>query len=543
MIRVMYIINESALGGAAQSFLDMLTAVKNRVRPVVIIPSKGMIEECLRQMQIAYYIVPFETDYRTIGLHSQQEDTVIFLRSFCAALQIREIIKQKEIQLVHTNSSVSNAGAIAAIMEKIPHIWHIREFLEEDFDSEFTDKKLKKELFDCADGMISISECIKKAYQRKYNVDSMCIYDGVDSGRFLESSFSEKSSNHFLLAGNIIPSKGQIEAVKAVKRLVEQGMETHLYIVGTAGNDWYRWLLKKYMRECGLEPYVHIVRFTKDMRKLREKCAFAIISSRMEALGRVTIEAMLAGCVTIGADTGGTAEVIGKNGSRGYLYKQGSDEDLARVMCYAMEHAEENETIRNAAQAYALETFDLYKYGEKIIDIYEGILKNKKDSKAEGKDGLLKKIYRQYKELNAADINVKHSISESTDKDLLLKEILQRWLCLKLEGKSLADTLIQRGIHSAAIYGMGYLGCCLYDELENGGISIRYVMDRRLTNADAVLKVVHIEEKLPETGAIIITVLGDCNDLQKRIAAKCKYKVILLKELLDWCEDGDLQWQ
>ena len=59
MIKVMYIINESALGGAAQSFLDMLTAIKNKVDPVVIIPSDGMIEECLLQMQIVYYIIPF----------------------------------------------------------------------------------------------------------------------------------------------------------------------------------------------------------------------------------------------------------------------------------------------------------------------------------------------------------------------------------------------------------------------------------------------------------------------------------------------------
>jgi len=250
LIKVMYIINESALGGAAQSFLDMLTALKNKVNPVVIIPSDGMIEECLQQMQIAYYIIPFETDYRPIGLHSKQESTAILLKSYHAALQIREIIKREKVQLVHTNSSVSNAGAIAAIMERIPHIWHIREFLEEDFDSEFVDKELKKELFDCADGIISISECIQAAYKQKYNVDSRCIYDGVNSERFLESGLSDRVGNHFLLAGNLIPSKGQMEAVKAVNRLVKQGIEVHLYIAGTADNDLYRWLLKKYVREC-----------------------------------------------------------------------------------------------------------------------------------------------------------------------------------------------------------------------------------------------------------------------------------------------------
>lgn len=541
MIKVMYIINESALGGAAQSFLDMLTAIKNKVDPVVIIPSDGMIEECLMQMQIVYYIIPFETDYRPIGLHSKQENTANFFKSYHAALQIREIIKQEKVQLVHTNSSVSNVGAIAAIMERIPHIWHIREFLEEDFDSEFVDKELKKELFDCADGMISISECIQAAYKQKYNADSRCIYNGVDSGRFLVSGLSDRAGNHFLLAGNLIPSKGQMEAVKAVNRLVKQGIEVHLYIVGAAGNDLYRWLLKKYVRECGLESYVHIMGFQKDLSKLRQKCGYAIISSRMEALGRVTIEAMLAGCVVIGADTGGTAEVIGSDGSRGYLYKQGSEDDLARVMCDAMEQKEKNKMIRKTAQAYALEMFGLQKYGEKIIGVYDNILKSKEDSKTDDKERLLKKICRQYESIDGVDISARFFIGANTDKSLMLKETVQRWLRLKVEGKSLANVLIQRHIHSAAVYGMGYLGCCLYDELENNKITISYVMDRKLNNADAILKVVRMEEQFPETDAVIITVLGDCSSLQKTLTLKCNCQVLLLNELLDCCEDGE--WQ
>ncbi len=539
MIRVMYVINESGLGGAEQSLLDMLTAIGSRVSPVVIIPSGGMIEERLRQMEVTYYIVPFETDYRRIGLYSGQEEAVVYRKSFRAALQLREIIRQEKIQIVHTNSSVSNAGAIAAMMEKIPHIWHIREFLEEDFDSEFVNKELKRELFACADGMISISECIRDAYQRKYHADSICIYNGLDRERFLESISSEKAGNRFLLAGNITPGKGQLEAVKAVERLAMQGIEVHLYIVGAAGNDWYRWLLKKYVREHGLESCVHILGFRKDLRSLREKCGFAIVSSRMEALGRVTIEAMLAGCVVIGADTGGTAEILGQDGSRGYLYRQGSDEDLARVMRYAMERKEQNREIRKTAQAYALLKFDLNGFVGKITGLYERVLEHGEDTLAESRKELLQRLYRQYEAVKDADTEESPWAGENTDKSLLRGKMIQRWLSLKLEGRSLADGLLQRGIRSAALYGMGYLGCCLYDELDNGGIRISYVMDRRPVDADGIVKVVRIEDALPQTDGIIITVLGDNRDLQKLIEAKCDAKVMLLSELMDWCENGE----
>ena len=52
----------------------------------------------------------------------------------------------------------------------------------------------------------------------------------------------------------------------------------------------------------------------------------------MEALGRVTLEAMLAVNMVIGTYTGGTLELIGENQERGYLYKQGNYRDLAKVM-------------------------------------------------------------------------------------------------------------------------------------------------------------------------------------------------------------------
>ena len=60
-----------------------------------------------------------------------------------------------------------------------------------------------------------------------------------------------------------------------------------------------------------------------------------------------------------------------------------------------------------------------------------------------------------------------------------------------------------------------------------------------LFRSDGIVKVVRIEDALPQTDGIIITVLGDNRDLQKLIEAKCDAKVMLLSELMDWCENGE----
>lgn len=71
MINVIYILHESGMGGAVQSLLDMLAAVRERLNPIVIIPNRGIVEERLQQMNIVYYVIPYLSDYGGTGVHTQ----------------------------------------------------------------------------------------------------------------------------------------------------------------------------------------------------------------------------------------------------------------------------------------------------------------------------------------------------------------------------------------------------------------------------------------------------------------------------------------
>ncbi|MCI8774075.1 MAG: glycosyltransferase family 4 protein [Lachnospiraceae bacterium] len=534
MINVLYIVNESEAGGAAQSLLDMLTVGRKRICAVVIIPSEGSIEERLQQMNIDYYVVPFKTDHRKIGTHTTEETDTVFASNYAAALKLQDIIKQNKIELIHTNSSVSNVGAIAALMADIPHIWHIRELLEEHYGFEFLDKALKKELFACSDKIITISNYVKNVYMSRYGFDSICIYNGVNSDRFLSKGFDMKEEHCFMLAGAISPQKGQADAVKAAHEVIRNGIDIQLYIVGT-GNYQYGWLLKKYVKEYGLERNIHFLDFKNNLRQLREKCLYSITASKMEALGRVTIESMMAGCIVIGADTGGTAEIIGQDCRRGYLYRQGDYKDLARVMQYALEHRENNVEIQKTAQNYSVEMFDVIKYLENIVKMYEDLTRRNEISDRSQKAGLLEQLSTRYGSLQDRTGYVYDS--GGFGKQQAIQKTVQRWLRNKLEHKLLDTVLVEKEIYSIAIYGMGYLGCCLYDELEGSRVTVEYVMDRRITDPDGLIKIVDLQEMLPEVDAIVVTVLGEVEALIDHIKAKCSYTIVMLSELLEWCEN------
>lgn len=76
--------------------------------------------------------------------------------------------------------------------------------------------------------------------------------------------------------------------------------------------------------------------------------------------------------MVIGADTGGTAEII-KNNETGLLYKEGSFMDLADKIEYALMHKSEMRTIAQFGKEKAVEEFSIQRVVDQVYKIYEEI--------------------------------------------------------------------------------------------------------------------------------------------------------------------------
>ena len=112
-----------------------------------------------------------------------------------------------------------------------------------------------------------------------------------------------------LIAGSIMDSKGQIDALKALKYLRRRN-NVNLTIVGTVANKSYFKKLKLFIKNNNLEKYVRILEFTDDPYSLMSKSDFILVCSKNEAFGRVVAEGMFLGKVVLGAKSGGIIEQI-----------------------------------------------------------------------------------------------------------------------------------------------------------------------------------------------------------------------------------------
>lgn len=249
------------------------------------------------------------------------------------ARRIKKMLIDKEIDIIHSNSSVIDFGALLSKNTGIPHVWHLREYGEEDFNLKrvVSDKKYQEEMNKYAVRYIAISKSIKKKFTNIVDERKIYqIYNGVSERFSFQKDFINEDIGRikFLISGNYCEEKGQTSVLKAVIELQQQGINGfELYLAGNG--DFAE--PKRLVLENGLEKVVTFCGPVDDMQQLRRMVDVEIVASKCEAFGRVTIEAMRMSNPVIGTNTGGTPELI-TDGVNGVLFEYGNYIQLAKFM-------------------------------------------------------------------------------------------------------------------------------------------------------------------------------------------------------------------
>lgn len=121
---------------------------------------------------------------------------------------------------------------------------------------------------------------------------------------------------------------------------------------------------------------------------------------------------------------------------------------------------------------------------------------------------------------------------EKVDKFKSYYNMLNQWLILKNEGKTLAQFFENKGYHSIAVYGMGEMGNRLYEELKNSGIEIKYSIDKEAGSTYAEIDVKGLEDEWEKVDTIVVTAVFAFDDIEKEIMERVDYPVISLEDIV-----------
>lgn len=378
------ITKEKKMYGAQISFLNLLKELLPLgVTPYVVVSEEWELTDKLKELGISVLITPIYEFFTSVdGAYGEYHDSEKQKKQNALSYKaMKEYFEKNNVELVHMNTRFCGLlGANVAIDMNIPYIFHIREFLKEDFGLVFKDEALADRIIGNSNSLIAISKSIKSYLSTLYlSTRIELIYNGLVLEKYSHPECQRLNNNIIKLAivGRVISHKGQLEAIKAVEHVVNVAGYKHilLKVVGIRPDEMteYENMLVDYVTTRNLSDYVEFVPFTDNVEDVLSDCDIGLTCSKMEAFGRVTVEYMLSHLLAIGANSGGTPEVIDDTIS-GLLYNEGDYLSLANSILWAIKNPIDANRIITNGHRKAVTNYTSKKNASEIFALYKDIL-------------------------------------------------------------------------------------------------------------------------------------------------------------------------
>lgn len=327
-MKVLYIIHTVEMHGATISFLTLLKGIIARgVDTIVILPKENTkFRTYLENLGSKVYVIKCSANtwQNIYNWHAIVKYPYLMSKQYVIRRSqekaIKKIIKDENIDIVHTNVGIIYAGHYAAHYMGIPHVWHIREYGDLDFNIHMLPsrksfrKKLRK------DWVITITKDLLRYNNLENTPKAVAIYNGVRSINDVYMEFERKKQ--FLCASRIAENKGHEMVVDAFIRFSKFYNEYKLIILGDGPTEFID-KLKKKIHDSNCDSNVEFLGHVNNVTNFMKVSRALIVASVAEGFGRMTAEAAFAGCPVIGRNTGGTKEIIDYTGGLIFYDEEG----------------------------------------------------------------------------------------------------------------------------------------------------------------------------------------------------------------------------
>lgn len=362
--KILFISNVHNIGGAIRSLVNMIEGFREEknidIDVKVLLPyrKKGSAKELLKNQNIYFSEIMYIHNYRPVNTRRILKYLFFDILNFIATRRIAHYIRKEKFDIVCSNSTAVDVGARAALLTNIPHIYYVREFMEEDFALEYRHKKQMKRLLESSEYVIFISKAIEKKFKSLYKLkNTVQFFNGfILQNYYIEGHDILKDEViSFVQVGVLTEAKGVIDTIEQLKELNRNGISNwRMEFVGNGTKECVE-KMRKLITEYQLESQIMIGEFCSDIKKKLAKKDILIMNSRAEAFGRVTVEGMLAGCLVMGKYVGGTREII-IDGINGIAFE--TKKDFLDAIQRVMAEREKYRALAKKGQKYAVEKFD-----------------------------------------------------------------------------------------------------------------------------------------------------------------------------------------
>lgn len=434
-------------GGAEQCLLEYVDALIEQGHECkVIVPHEGAMQKTLQKKNIEVAVIGYGWAIRPHKKVNAHE--VLASNGNSLAKIFHEVEKFKPDAIV-VNTVVIPWGLYAGRLFNIPTTLLVHEIINEkdpSLDVLPSYEQYVKILNENTDFVVYNSEFVKSQYSQHLTIpktSKKILYPLPPLSKeninrlYKRNSINKEETLKIAIFGALAPRKNQLEALEAIKLLVDSGdtnFRVDLYGDAAANLPYVR-MLKEYMNKHALNEYVKIKGFTTSVFETMNEYNVVVSTSTYEPFGRTIVEGQLFGRVVIANNTGGGPELI-RHGETGLIYKLGNPKDLAKQIKWVLSHGEDAVSLGARAKTMQARKFLTTARHDALIEAIEH-LKNNNRPVVDDLFNPIRSLYEynhqineRYKKFerlvnNRATRAVKHTLGRVKSKaKRLVKEIL-----------------------------------------------------------------------------------------------------------------------
>jgi glycosyltransferase involved in cell wall biosynthesis len=396
-MKILYVQPGPGMGGSKISLYHMVKCASSSQKSFLALSApvqtdyEGLIKPFVEK--IFYQEIPTWQKYHRQTwfekLRAPFGNTYRIMSSIPAAIKLAKIIKAENIDLVHTNNSITLVGALAAWITNTPHVWHVREAFgsKRQYRPIVSDALTYWLMKHLSDVIICNSAYTAEPF-RERQIKHIIIQNGIDlteftvddtQGASIRSQYAIKRDEIVIgMVGNLSTElKRHNIFLDMAQVLIKEHHQLKFIIFGGSSNldqtDYTRSLAQQ-VNNSGLSDKVIWAEFIEDTPAMMNSVDILVHPALTEGSGRVIMEAMAAGKPVVGMKSGGVQELI-RDGENGFLIQPGNDQDLAVKVKLLLEDENLRQNIAANARIYAHSNFSNQANMRAIEDVYQNLVR------------------------------------------------------------------------------------------------------------------------------------------------------------------------
>ncbi len=306
--------------------------------------------------------------------------------------KLKKFIKENKIEILHFHYG-SDCGVYYSLFKELntPSIVSFYGYDCSSFPKVFFGLGkfyLQKRVFKNVSKVLVMSEDMKSDLIKISCPENKIIvhYYGTDTSMFeYDKEYEEKKIVTLLILASLVPQKGHLFLLKAVKKLIDEGTTNFkLRIVGTGEMENE---LEKFVTEMNINDYVDfcgVIKYGSEEMFSEYRNADIFIHPSViapngdkEGIPGTIIEAMASSLPVISTYHAGIPSII-KNSINGLLVKENVAADLALAIKSLIIDTSKRKKIGTAGKDYALSTLDLKEKEIELEKIYSSVINESK---------------------------------------------------------------------------------------------------------------------------------------------------------------------